>query len=120
MKVAKEDLGKFIVRKRGKTMSSRQLALKCNISPAYMSDIERGRRIPKLNVLTSISKNLNLTQEETYYLFDLAAVGSSNRVSYDIVEYIMKNDSLRNCIREAINMGRDDVWDKTLELINRE
>lgn len=101
-------------------MSSRQLALKCNISPAYMSDIERGRRIPKLNVLTSISKNLNLTQEETYYLFDLAAVGSSNRVSYDIVEYIMKNDSLRNCIREAINMGRDDVWDKTLELINRE
>ncbi len=35
-----------------------------------------------------------------YVLLDLAAKNSNNKVPYDIVDYIMKNDSLRKCIRK--------------------
>lgn len=113
----KEKLGEYIKKKRKNIISSRQLALKCGVSPAYMVDIEKDKRVPRLEILNKVSEILKLTDKERHYLLDLAAYGVSNRVSYDIAEYIMENSGLRECIREAMKKGKDDVWEKTLDYI---
>lgn len=109
------NLGKFIVAKRNKIkLSSRQLALLCNITPAYLNDIEKNKRIPSFEVLSNLAQKLKLKEEDIYKLFDLAAYGSNGKVPYDIADYIMKNDSLRQCIRRVIKNEDDSVWDKLL------
>lgn len=109
-------LGAFIISKRKeKKFSARQLAIKCNISAPYMCDIENGKRTPTFEVLQRISSVLEMTDENTYKLLDLAAKNSKNRVPYDIVEYIMKNASLRKCIREKMKNNDYSGWEKALE-----
>ena len=50
-------LGKFILSKRKlKKIPSRQLAIKCDISAAYMNDIEKDKRVPKCNATSKPSK----------------------------------------------------------------
>lgn len=108
-------LGKYIINKRKKAnVSSRQLAILSNITPAYLNDIEKDKRIPSFVVLNNLANNLKLKEKEKYKLFDLAAYGSNGKVSYDIAEYIMKNDSLRECIRKAIKNEDDSIWDRML------
>ena len=97
----KDSLGEFIIKKRNKkSISSRQLAISSEVSAAYMNDIEKGKRIPTFDVLKKIGLTLELDDEDMYKLLDLAAKNSNNRVPYDIIEYIMQNDSLRSCIRK--------------------
>ena len=51
--MAKINLGNFIIKKRKKiNLSSRQLALACDVTPPYMSDIEKNKRIPSFDLLT--------------------------------------------------------------------
>ena len=45
-------------------ISLRQLALKIGKSPAFMSDVELGRRYPSDDVLTDIAKVLNVAEDE--------------------------------------------------------
>lgn len=109
-------LGRFIINKRLKlNISSRQLALLCNITPAYLNDIEKNKRVPSFEVLSNISNNLKLNENDIYKLFDLAAYSSNGKVPYDIADYIMKNDNLRKCIRKAIKSDDNSVWDKLLK-----
>ncbi|MBE6150165.1 MAG: helix-turn-helix transcriptional regulator [Firmicutes bacterium] len=112
----KDSLGEFIIKKRNKkNISSRQLAISSEVSAAYMNDIEKGKRIPTFDVLKKIGLTLELDDEDMYKLLDLAAKNSNNRVPYDIVEYIMKNDSLRKCIRKKIKDNDYSGWEKVLE-----
>ena len=91
--MAKITLGNFIVKKRkNMKLSSRQLALACEVTPAYMNDIEKSKRIPSSEVLTRIAMKLKLDEKEVYQLFDLAVDDNKGKVSYDIAEYIMNND----------------------------
>ena len=109
-------LGKFIINKRKlKKISSRQLAIKCNISAAYMNDIEKDKRVPTFEVLKKMGLALDLDDENTYLLLDLAAKNSNNKVPYDIIDYIMKNDSLRKCIREKIKSNDYSGWERALD-----
>lgn len=112
----KDSLGEFIIKRRKKkNISSRQLAISCKVSAAYMNDIEKGKRIPTFEVLKKIGLSLELDDENMYKLLDLAAQNSNNRVPYDIVDYIMKNDSLRKCIRKKIKNNDYSGWEKVLE-----
>lgn len=112
----KDSLGEFIIKKRKKkNISSRQLAISSKVSAAYMNDIEKGKRIPTFEVLKKIGLSLELDDENMYKLLDLAAQNSNNRVPYDIVDYIMKNDSLRKCIRKKIKNNDYSGWEKVLE-----
>ena len=112
----KDSLGQFIIKKRKKkNISSRQLAISSEVSAAYMNDIEKGNRIPTFNVLKKIGSTLDLTDEDMYILLDLAAKNSNNRVPYDIIDYIMQNDSLRSCIRKKIKNNDYSGWERALE-----
>lgn len=119
--MAKITLGSFIVKMRKKIkLSSRQLALACEVTPPYMNDIEKNKRIPSFDVLTRLTKELRLKDQEVYQLFDLAVVDSKGRVSYDIAEYIMNNDELRQCIRYVIKNNNNVIWKNLLNKINQE
>lgn len=119
--MAKITLGSFIVKMRKKIkLSSRQLALACEVTPPYMNDIEKNKRIPSFDVLTRLTKELRLKDQEVYQLFDLAVVDSKGRVSYDIAEYIMNNDELRQCIRYVIKNNNNVIWKNLLNEINQE
>lgn len=111
----KDSLGEFIIKKRNKkNISSRQLAISSEVSAAYMNDIEKGKRIPTFDVLKKIGLTLELNDEDMYKLLDLAAKNSNNRVPYDIIEYIMQNDSLRSCIRKKIKNNDLSGWERAL------
>jgi transcriptional regulator with XRE-family HTH domain len=117
----KDSLGRFIVNARTKkSISSRQLAISSEVSAAYMNDIEKGKRVPTFDVLKKIGSALELNDENMYKLLDLAAKSSNNRVPYDIIEYIMQNDSLRRCIREKIKNNDYSGWERALENCGRE
>ncbi len=115
------NLGIFIIKKRKQMkMSSRQLALACEITPPYLNDIEKNKRIPSFEVLSKLAKELKLEEQDIYQLFDLAVDESKGKVSYDIAEYIMNNDDLRQCIRYVIKMNDNAIWKDLLNKINQE
>lgn len=119
--MARMNLGIFIIKKRKQIkMSSRQLALACEITPPYLNDIEKGKRIPSFEVLSKLVKELKLNEQDIYQLFDLAAEDGKGKVSYDIAEYIMSNADLRQCIRNVIKMGKNTIWRDLLNRINQE
>lgn len=119
--MSRKNLGIFIIKKRKLiSRSSRQLALACEITPPYLNDIEKGKRMPSFEVLNKLAKELKLDEQDIYRLFDLAVDESKGKVSYDIAEYIMDNDDLRQCIRHVIKMNDNTIWKDLLTKINLE
>lgn len=115
--------GEFVKAKRmEKGISLRKLAEELEIVPAYMSDIEKGRRYPPdKEKIYKIAEVLTLDQEETDTLFDLAAYSRANGVSPDLSDYVMGVDNLRTALRKArdINAGEDD-WQRIIDMLEAE
>lgn len=115
--------GEFVKAKRlEKGISLRKLAEELDIVPAYMSDIEKGRRYPPdKEKIYKITEVLTLDQEETDTLFDLAAYSRANGVSPDLSDYVMGVDNLRTALRKArdINAGEDD-WQRIIDMLEAE
>lgn len=115
--------GEFIAEKRkAKGMTLRGLAAEIGIVPAFMSDIEKGHRYPpKKETLDKIVQALNLNEEDTNKMFDLAAEEKDNTVSPDLPEYIMNNDKVRAALRLARDSDASDkTWQKVIELLEKE
>ena len=112
--------GEYIKAKRmEKGVNLRKLAELLGIVPAYMSDIEKGRRYPPdKDKLYKIAEGLHLTETETNTMFDLAALAKENTVSPDLPEYIMGSEKARVALRMArdINAG-DQEWQKVIEML---
>ena len=68
--------GEFVKAKRQeKEISLRKLAEELGIVPAYMSDIEKGRRYPPdKDKIYKIAEVLGLNEDDTNTLFDYAAL----------------------------------------------
>lgn len=115
--------GEFVKAKRlEKGISLRKLAEELDIVPAYMSDIEKGRRYPPdKEKIYKITEVLTLDQEATDTLFDLAAYSRANGVSPDLSDYVMGVDNLRTALRKArdINAGEDD-WQRIIDMLEAE
>lgn len=112
--------GEYVKEKRlEKGVNLRKLAEILDIVPAYMSDIEKGRRYPPdKEKIYKIVEALSLTESETNKLFDLAALAKENTVSPDLPEYIMGNDTLRVALRKARDINADeDDWSKVIEML---
>jgi len=112
--------GEYVKEKRlEKGINLRKLAEILDIVPAYMSDIEKGRRYPPdKDKIYKIAEALSLTESETNKLFDLAALAKENTVSPDLPEYIMGNDTLRVALRKARDINADeDDWMKVIEML---
>ena len=101
--------GEYVKAKRQeKEISLRKLAEELGIVPAYMSDIEKGRRYPPdKEKIYKIAEVLGLNEDDTNTLFDYAALSRDNGVSPDLSDYVMGVDNLRTALRKArdINAG---------------
>ena len=115
--------GEFIIEKRKeKEISARQLAIKLNISPVYMCDIEKGRKSAVSNkFLDNLCRILNLSESDTEKMYDLAAI-ARNTVSADLPQYIMENELVRTALRTAKkNQTPDEKWERFInEIIQKE
>jgi transcriptional regulator with XRE-family HTH domain len=113
--------GKFIEeRRKSLGMTLRGFAGELGIAPAYMSDIEKGRRYPPDKKLDEIARILKLEGKEKEALLDMAALTRAKTVSPDLPEYIMEKDLARVALRRARD-GKlsDEGWKEVIDLINQ-
>ena len=83
--------GDFVVEKRkNRGLSLRRMADLLELSPAYWSDIEKGRRNPPaLPKLMEIAQLLGLSQEETDFMIDIASQDRDG-IPMDLPDYIQE------------------------------
>ena len=113
--------GKFIEeRRKALGLTLRGFAAELDIAPAYMSDIEKGRRYPPDKKLDEIAKILKLNETEKNSMLDLAAMAKTKTVSSDLPEYIMEKDLARVALRRARD-GKlsDEGWQEVIDLIDK-
>lgn len=112
------NFGEFLVQKRLQSdIPAKWLAEALGISQVYMCDIEKGRRRISEALLPRLAELLQLSEEESYEMYDLAAQ-AKNTVSADVAEYIMQNDIVRRLIRTAQKIGvSDDIWQEFIAQI---
>ena len=79
-----EGIGPFIRRRRDELdLSLRELAKKLDCSPAFISDIELGRRHPSDKVLVEIARVLNVKVEELRETDVRAPIDEIKRITHD-------------------------------------
>ena len=113
--------GKFIEeRRKALGFTLRGFAAELDIAPAYMSDIEKGRRYPPEKKLDEIAAKLKLSDEEKAHMLDIAALAKTKTVSSDLPEYIMEKDLARVALRRAKagNLS-DEGWQEVIDLIDK-
>lgn len=113
--------GKFIEeRRKALGLTLRGFAAELDIAPAYMSDIEKGRRYPPDKKLDEIAQILKLNETEKNSMLDLAAMAKTKTVSSDLPEYIMEKDLARVALRRARD-GKlsDEGWQEVINLIDK-
>lgn len=98
----------------------RQMAESLRLSPAYYSDVEKGRRNPlSLEKLELFARITNMTDEEKTTMFDLAGKDRSE-VAPDLPEYIMERDYVSAALRTARDLGADqNDWDDFVAELKR-
>lgn len=87
-----------------------------DLSPAYWSDIEKGRRNPpNINKLKEIANLLGLSQEETDMMIDMASE-DRDEIPMDLPEYIKESGLARTALRKARKKseieGNADITEK--------
>ena len=94
--------GDFISQKRKDLrITLKDMADRLNISSPYLSDVEKGKRDSfDLDRLNQIAKILNLDEEESSIMMDLAGK-QRNTVAPDLPEYILKTKGLSVALRKA-------------------
>lgn len=114
--------GKYIQEKRESVhLRKRDVAEKIEVSYAYYADIEAGRRSAPDKKLYELAQILELSEEETYDMLDLAALTRENQAPIDLPEYLMNQPVCRAVIREAKKRGYGEAfWQETLDGIRRE
>src|SRR5689334_19632692 len=79
-----EGIGPFIRRRRDELdLSLRELAKKLDCSPAFVSDIELGRRHPSDKVLVEIARVLKVKVEELREMDVRAPIDEIKRITHD-------------------------------------
>lgn len=118
MRIIEMLFGEFIKEKRtSQGINLRKFATLVDIAPAYLSDIEKGKRnSPSSEIMCKIAEVLNLSEEDIAIMQDLAANDRPNSVAPDICEYVTSNDSVRVALRKAraLNLSNQD-WIKIIE-----
>lgn len=116
------EFGAFITEKRKTAnITLRRFAEMIGIAPAYLSDIEKGNRYPPDKAkLDSIAQALQLSQDETNHLYDLAAAERENGIAPDLPEYVMNTDKCRVALRMARDKGATNAdWQKIINLLSK-
>lgn len=82
-------------------MTAKQLAETLKVKPPFITDIEKGRRLPSLQNQNKIKKLLACEQFPNYMFDDLAAADNDDPriVAEDIANEIRRKPALRDLIR---------------------
>lgn len=111
--MANKDFGEYVRKLRTeRTYSLKQLADEIEITPYYLSYIESGKKTnPNQKIIARMFVVLRMSKSEIEHFLDLHAK-ANGIVSYDITEYIMQNDDIREEIRSARDkQGASPNWD---------
>ncbi len=98
--------------RKAKNLSQTFVAESIGMWNEYLSDIERGIRLPPVDYIGPLANVLEMTDEERYRFYDLLAKADRN-CYFDINQYLSENELARKCIR--LLMKRDDhmaIWQK--------
>ena len=112
------NFGDYLKQKRAeKGINLRKLAGLLDIAPAYLSDIEKGKRNPpSLEIMKEIVVALELDESDKNTFFDLAARERENTVAPDISQYVTENATVRVALRKAQSLNLSDLeWVKIIE-----
>lgn len=95
------NLGEFIKRQRELAqLSVRQLADMCGISNPYLSQIERGLRMPSSVILQSLAKGLRMSAETLYA--QAGIIDPQETEESDVVKAIMRDPHISARQREML------------------
>lgn len=109
IKIKREYLGKSI----------RGLAAELEMTPAYLSDIEKGNRYAPENYLTKIMEALFIIGEDIDIFYDLAGK-NRNGIYTDINSYIGENQLARVALRKARDLHISDAeWQEIIDNMER-
>lgn len=115
----KMTFGSFIYEKRiKKNISLRELAKMIDVSPVYISSMEKGKRAaPTYPVLMKIADVLMLSEEEKVLMLDLAAKSKKSlSLAEDLLEYINNNEIVHKALRTAKKCNAtDDDWQNFID-----
>ena len=114
--------GELVKKYRG-NKSLQTLGSEIGVTASYLSDIEKGNRIPSVDKVDKLIEVFKLEGKVKNQFYDLVADESPNKykVSGDIAEYIMKNDYLRELIRLAKEKNvKKTYWKSKIEEIKAE
>ncbi|WP_409068358.1 helix-turn-helix domain-containing protein [Clostridium sp. FAM 1755] len=109
--------GEFVAyRRKEKKISLRKMAEFLDLSPAYWSDIEKGRRNPpNINKLQEIARLLGLSHDELDEMIDMASE-DRDEIPMDLPDYIKESNLARTALRKARKMdeveGKSDITEK--------
>ncbi|NMB97978.1 MAG: helix-turn-helix transcriptional regulator [Clostridiaceae bacterium] len=112
-----KNFGDFIAKKREeKQITLREMAKKLDISPPYLSDVEKDRRNPfELEKLEQLSNILHLSEEEETIMFNLAGK-KRDEVAPDLPDYIKGRDYVSAALRTARDLDAgEEEWLKFVE-----
>ena len=112
--------GQFIRQRReelGKTV--RGFAAELDITPAYLSDIEKGNRYAPKNYLDKLKEVLKISEDDEQEFEDLASVSRGSSFE-DINCYLGKTRMARGALRrERDSQISDDEWEKFINDIDK-
>lgn len=115
------NFGDFIAKKREeKKITLREMARKLDITPPYLSDVEKDRRNPfDLEKLELISKILLLSDDEKIMMLNLAGK-KRNSLAPDLPEYIMERDYVSAALRIARDLDAgEEEWLEFVEELKK-
>lgn len=120
MNSSEQEFGDLITRKRADLgITLRGMAELLEITPAYLSDIEKGRRNPPDKpLLEKMAVELRLSEKDRDYLFDLAGRGR-DEVPPDLPEYIKTTDIVKVALRKAKDVATEEDWQQFIDKLSK-
>lgn len=105
-------------RRKSRGMTLRALARTLGITPAYLSDVEHGRRYPfSFGVLKEISSALSMSKAEEQEMFNCAGV-SKDAAPPDVCEALRESPAAVVFFRRAMDMRESGLgWDEIENLL---
>ena len=103
--------GRFVRQRREEVgLTVRGMAAELEMSPAYLSDIEKGNRYSPTKHMDRLRELLKISDDETQLFLDLASFNRDNQYE-DINPYLGNQPLARVALRKARDIGlSDEQW----------
>ena len=112
--------GRFVRQRREEVgLTVRGMAAELEMSPAYLSDIEKGNRYSPTKHMDRLRELLKISDDETQLFLDLASFNRDNQYE-DINPYLGKQPLARVALRKARDIGlSDEQWKAFIDTMDK-